>query len=127
MSARTADEHAQARRLEEMALNASGAFQSLLYDGWLLGYRAGPTKRLRCINPTYRSSLPLERKLAYCIDFYRAAALPSIFRRSRCRRASMPFLPSAAGKSSSAHWSYAPTLRRPKPRPCRPQKSSSLR
>jgi len=75
-----ADLHAAARRLEEMALNASGAFQSLLYDGWLLGYRAGPTKRLRCINPTYRSSLPLERKLAYCIDFYRAAALPAIFR-----------------------------------------------
>ena len=76
----TADKHAQARRLEEMALNASGAFQSLLYDGWLLGHRAGPTKRLRCINPTYRSSLPLERKLSYCTDFYRAAGLPAIFR-----------------------------------------------
>ena len=76
----TADKHAQARRLEEMALNASGAFQSLLYDGWLLGHRAGPTKRLRCINPTYRSSLPLERKLSYCTDFYQAAGLPAIFR-----------------------------------------------
>lgn len=72
--------HAEARRLEEMALNASGAFQALLYDGWLLGHRAGPTKRLRCINPTYRSSLPLERKLAYCTDFYRTAGLPAIFR-----------------------------------------------
>ncbi|MEP6997704.1 MAG: GNAT family N-acetyltransferase [Betaproteobacteria bacterium] len=71
---------AQARRIEEMALNASGVFQALLYDGWLLGYRIGPTKRLRCINPTYRSSLPLEQKLAYCTDFYRAAALPAIFR-----------------------------------------------
>jgi hypothetical protein len=39
--------HAQARRVEEMALNASGAFQSLLYDGWLLGHRVGPTKRQR--------------------------------------------------------------------------------
>jgi ribosomal protein S18 acetylase RimI-like enzyme len=76
----SADKHAQARRLEEMALNASGAFQWLLYDGWLLGSRAGPTKRLRCINPTYRSSLPLERKLAYCTDFYRTAGLPAIFR-----------------------------------------------
>ena len=72
--------HAEARRLDEMALNASGAFPSLLYDGWLLGHRAGPTKRLRCINPTYRSSLPLERKLGYCADFYRAAGLPAIFR-----------------------------------------------
>jgi ribosomal protein S18 acetylase RimI-like enzyme len=80
MSGRSADKPAEARRLEEMALNASGAFQSLLYDGWLLGHRAGPTKRLRCINPTYRSSLPLERKLAYCTDFYRTAGLPAIFR-----------------------------------------------
>ena len=80
MSGRSTDRHAEARRLEEMALNASGAFQSLLYDGWLLGHRAGPTKRLRCINPTYRSSLPLERKLAYCTDFYRTAGLPAIFR-----------------------------------------------
>jgi N-acetylglutamate synthase len=76
----TVGKHAQARRLEEMALNASGVFQSLLYDGWLLGSRAGPTKRLRCINPTYRSSLPLERKLSYCTDFYRTAGLPAIFR-----------------------------------------------
>jgi ribosomal protein S18 acetylase RimI-like enzyme len=76
----TVGKHAQARRLEEMALNASGVFQSLLYDGWLLGSRAGPTKRLRCINPTYRSSLSLERKLSYCNDFYRAAGLPAIFR-----------------------------------------------
>ena len=76
----SAHRRAQARRIEEMALNASGAFQSLLYDGWLLGHRAGPTKRLRCINPTYRSSLPLEQKLAYCTQFYRAAGLPAIFR-----------------------------------------------
>jgi N-acetylglutamate synthase len=72
--------HTEARRIEEMALNASGAFQSLLYDGWLLGHRPGPTKRLRCINPTYRSSLPLERKLAHCTGFYRTAGLPAIFR-----------------------------------------------
>ncbi|HEY2863806.1 MAG TPA: GNAT family N-acetyltransferase [Casimicrobiaceae bacterium] len=72
--------HAQARRLEEMALNASGAFRALLYDGWLLGFEPGPTKRLRCVNPTHRSTLPLEQKLDYCIDFYRAAGLPAIFR-----------------------------------------------
>ena len=77
---RGVDPGADARRIEEMALNASSAFQSLLYDGWLLGYRAGPTKRLRCVNPTYRSSLPLEQKLAYCVDFYRGAGLPAIFR-----------------------------------------------
>jgi GNAT superfamily N-acetyltransferase len=70
----------EARRLEELALNASGAFKSLLYDGWLLGYGKGRSKRLRCINPFYRSSLDLERKLEYCIEFYRDRGLPAVFR-----------------------------------------------
>jgi GNAT superfamily N-acetyltransferase len=71
---------AVARRLEERALNASGAFRSLLYDGWLLGYRPGPTKRLRCVNALYPSRLPLAEKVAYCTAFYAAAKLPAIFR-----------------------------------------------
>src|SRR5437667_601299 len=70
----------EARRLEEMALNASGAFQSLVYDGWLLGYRPGPTKRLRCVNPFYASTLPVPKKIDYCVAFYRSAGLPPLFR-----------------------------------------------
>lgn len=77
---RNADALAAWRRLEELALNASGAFQSLVYDGWLIGYRKGPTKRLRCVNPFYASSLALAEKLDYCIRFYEAAKLPAIFR-----------------------------------------------
>ena len=73
-------EWASERRIEERALNASGAFQSLVYDGWLLGYRPGPTKRLRCVNPFYPSTLPLEKKVLHCISFYAAARLPAIFR-----------------------------------------------
>jgi ribosomal protein S18 acetylase RimI-like enzyme len=69
-----------ARRLEERALNASGGSPSLVYDGWLLGYRPGPTKRLRCVNAFYASTLPLEEKLAFCTMFYAAARLPAIFR-----------------------------------------------
>ena len=111
---------AAARRLEERALNASGAFQSLAYDGWLLGYRAGPTKRLRCVNPFYSSTLPLDEKIAHCVDFYAAAGLPAIFRllpfseppsldgwlvragwtafeRTRVLRADLADLPAAAG------------------------------
>jgi ribosomal protein S18 acetylase RimI-like enzyme len=76
----TGEAQAEARRLEERALNASGAFQSLVYDGWLLGYRAGPTKRLRCVNPFYPSTLPVREKVAWCSAFYAAANLPPIFR-----------------------------------------------
>jgi N-acetylglutamate synthase len=70
----------EARRLEELSLNASGAFQSLLYDGWLLGFRPGPTKRLRCVNAFYSTSLPLAEKVDYCVRFYQSVGLPAIFR-----------------------------------------------
>jgi N-acetylglutamate synthase len=70
----------EARRIEELSLNASGAFQSLMYDGWLLGFRPGPTKRLRCVNAFYSTSLPLAAKVGYCVDFYRSVSLPAIFR-----------------------------------------------
>ncbi len=69
-----------ARRLEELSLNASGAFQSLVYDGWLLGFRPGPTKRLRCVNAFYSTSLPLAEKIHHCVGFYRSVGLPIIFR-----------------------------------------------
>jgi N-acetylglutamate synthase len=70
----------EARRIEELSLNASGAFQSLMYDGWLLGFRPGPTKRLRCVNAFYSTSLPLAEKVDHCVRFYRSVNLPAIFR-----------------------------------------------
>jgi ribosomal protein S18 acetylase RimI-like enzyme len=70
----------EARRLEELSLNASGSFQSLVYDGWLLGFRPGPTKRLRCVNAFYSTSLPLAEKVDYCVRFYQSVGLPAIFR-----------------------------------------------
>jgi ribosomal protein S18 acetylase RimI-like enzyme len=69
-----------ALRLEEMALNAAGSPHSLVYDGWLLGYRPGATKRLRSINPFYASTYPLAQKIEYCVAFYARAGLPAIFR-----------------------------------------------
>ena len=69
-----------ARRIEEASLNATGPFQSVVYDGWLLGYRPGRAKRLRCINAFYGSVLPLAQKLEYCARFYEAASLVALFR-----------------------------------------------
>jgi ribosomal protein S18 acetylase RimI-like enzyme len=63
-----------------MALNGSGAPHSLVYDGWLLGYRPGSTKRLRSVNPFYASTLELNEKIDYCVAFYGAVGLPTIFR-----------------------------------------------
>jgi GNAT superfamily N-acetyltransferase len=68
------------RRIEECALNASGGMPSLLYDGWLLGFRPGGSKRPRCVNAFHSSTLPLAEKIAHCVAFYRSRGLPPLFR-----------------------------------------------
>ncbi len=70
----------QLRRLEEIGLNASGPANPRLFDGWLLGFTPGRTKRARCINPFFASSRPIASKLAACQALYDAAGLPLIVR-----------------------------------------------
>lgn len=68
------------RRLEEIGLNASGPANPRYFDGWLLGFTPGKTKRARSINPFFGSTLPLPGKIAACLALYDAAALPLIVR-----------------------------------------------
>lgn len=76
------------RRLEEAALNAWPALQQILYDGWILRFSRGYTKRANSVNPLYSSRLALGEKLATCERLYREQGLPPTFRLS-------PFTPSA--------------------------------
>ena len=67
-------------RLEELAMNAWPALSQVLYDGWVLRFAAGYTKRANSVNPLYGSTLDLERKVLQCEALYRAAGLPAVFR-----------------------------------------------
>jgi GNAT superfamily N-acetyltransferase len=69
-----------ARRLEELSLNSSSPPGQLVYDGWLVRLSPGKAKRARSVNAVYRSTLPLEEKIAYCERLYRSRGLPAIFR-----------------------------------------------
>jgi len=68
------------RTLEELSLNAWPALQSMLYDGWLLRFSGGYTRRSNSINPLYRSSLPVVEKIAFCQEAYRLHGLPVVFK-----------------------------------------------
>lgn len=68
------------RRLEEIGLNASGPANPRFFDGWLLGFQHGKSKRVRSVNPFFGSSLPLPMKIETCRKLYDAAGLPCIVR-----------------------------------------------
>ncbi len=68
------------QQIEEAGLNAWPAHQQLLYDGWLLRFADGYTKRANSVNPLYTSRLDIGSKIEYCEAFYQSVGLPPVFR-----------------------------------------------
>jgi GNAT superfamily N-acetyltransferase len=68
------------RRIDEAGLNAWPAVRTVLYDGWLLRFGYGHTRRVNSINVIGPGVIDLETKLAYCEAVYRGWGLPPIFR-----------------------------------------------
>lgn len=67
-------------RIEEAALNAWPAPRQVLYDGWLLRFTGGHSKRVNSVNPLYASALPLEEKIHTCEAIYTSQGQPCLFR-----------------------------------------------
>ncbi len=68
------------RHIEEASLNAWPALNSLLYDGWLLRFAEGYTKRANSVTPLYCGDFSIEDKIAFCEEQYRQKGLPPLFR-----------------------------------------------
>ena len=68
------------RWIEEAGLNSWPALQQLLFDGWLVRFAQGYTKRANSVTPLYPSLLPAEEKIAWCEHLYQENQLPTIFR-----------------------------------------------
>lgn len=65
---------------EELAINAHPALQTQIYDGWILRYANGYTKRANSINPLYPSDIDINTKITECEKRYSAQGLPAIFK-----------------------------------------------
>jgi len=72
--------NAELRQLELTMFRAWPSFEAIDYDGWVLRFADGYTKRANSVNPHFGSSLPLEAKIATCEAAYRERGLPTIFR-----------------------------------------------
>jgi ribosomal protein S18 acetylase RimI-like enzyme len=68
------------RFIEELSMNAWPALQTMLYDGWILRFANGYTKRANSVNPLYPSENDLEDKIPACEKLYRDKGLPVVFK-----------------------------------------------
>ncbi len=68
------------RMYEELALNAWPALITHHYDGWLLNYANGYTKRANSVYPIYDSTLDKEDKIMFCEDYYQSRGLKPTFK-----------------------------------------------
>ena len=68
------------RSIEELSMNAWPAMQTLQYDGWVLRYSDGYTKRANSVYPLYPSEINLDEKIEFCESFYHDRGLPAVFK-----------------------------------------------
>lgn len=67
-------------QIEDAALNAWPAPRQMVYDGWLLRFTGGSSKRVNSVNVRYPSALPMDQKIRVCEVVYARQQLPTIFR-----------------------------------------------
>jgi N-acetylglutamate synthase len=70
----------QIRISEELSFNAWPSLQTNFYDGWLIRFANGFTRRANSVNPLYGTSLPVLEKIASCEAYYAAQDLPTVFK-----------------------------------------------
>lgn len=68
------------RKYEELALNAWPALATQHYDGWLLKYSNGYTKRANAVYPIYDSTIDYDQKIDFCEKYYEQLGLETTFK-----------------------------------------------
>ena len=68
------------RSIEELSLNAWPALNTAFYDGWVLRFAEGYTRRANSINPLYPSTLDPIEKIRVCEEIYAARGQDIVFK-----------------------------------------------
>ena len=68
------------KTVEELSLNAWPGLQVLVYDGWILRFANGYTRRANSIIPLYSSTKDPVEKIGFCEKVYGDKGLPTIFK-----------------------------------------------
>ena len=68
------------REIEELSFNAWPALQTLMFDGWIIRFADGYSKRANSVNPVYDSRIDIEEKISACEQMYRGKNLPVVFK-----------------------------------------------
>ena len=67
-------------KIEEAAMNAWPAPRQMVYDGWILRFTGGKSKRVNSVNLLYESTKPLAEKIRTCESIYARQGQPCLFR-----------------------------------------------
>jgi hypothetical protein len=67
------------RSIEQESLDAWPALESIPYDGWVLRFAKGYTKRANSVNALSQNTIKLSEKVDFCEREYHSRNLPPIF------------------------------------------------
>ena len=66
--------------LEALAMRTWPALETRYYDGWIMRFAEGATRRSNSVWPIFSSSIMLDQKISLCEQVYRSHSLPVVFR-----------------------------------------------
>lgn len=66
--------------IEELSMNAWPSLQTVLYDGWILRFSGGYTRRANSVNLLYEGRLDVNEKISECERLYFGKHLDPVFK-----------------------------------------------
>jgi GNAT superfamily N-acetyltransferase len=66
--------------MEELSMNAWPSLQTMFFDGWVMRFAEGYTKRANSVHPLYHSTIDLDEKIGVCKRAYCRKKLPLVFK-----------------------------------------------